>query len=38
MERSEDFSIAGVRQQLEGSLRALRVEAIDLYQFHSGRN
>jgi aryl-alcohol dehydrogenase-like predicted oxidoreductase len=36
MERTEDFSIAGVRQQLEGSLRALRVEAIDLYQFHSG--
>jgi len=36
MERSEDFSTAGVLRQLEGSLRALRVEAIDLYQFHSG--
>jgi myo-inositol catabolism protein IolS len=36
MDRSEDFSTAGVRRQLEGSLRALRVEAIDLYQFHSG--
>jgi aryl-alcohol dehydrogenase-like predicted oxidoreductase len=36
MERSEDFSTAGVCRQLEGSLRALRVEAIDLYQFHSG--
>ena len=36
MERTEDFSIVGVRQQLEGSLRALRVEALDLYQFHSG--
>ena len=36
MERTEDFSIAGVRQQLEGSLRALEFEAIDLYQFHSG--
>ena len=36
MERTEDFSAAGVRQQLEASLRALRVEAIDLYQFHSG--
>jgi myo-inositol catabolism protein IolS len=36
MERTEDFSIAGVRRQLEGSLRALQVEAIDLYQFHSG--
>ena len=36
MERSEDFSTAGVLRQLEGSLRALRVEAIELYQFHSG--
>lgn len=36
MSRTEDFSVAGARQQLEASLRALRVEAIDLYQFHSG--
>src|SRR5579862_162759 len=36
MNRDDDFSIAGVRQQLEASLRALRVETIDLYQFHSG--
>jgi aryl-alcohol dehydrogenase-like predicted oxidoreductase len=36
MDRTEDFSAAGVRRQLEGSLRALRVDAIDLYQFHSG--
>jgi aryl-alcohol dehydrogenase-like predicted oxidoreductase len=36
MDRTEDFSPAGVRQQLEASLRALRVERIDLYQFHSG--
>ena len=36
MDRTEDFSVAGVRQQLETSLRALRVETIDLYQFHSG--
>lgn len=36
MNRSDDFTVAGVRQQLEASLRALRVEAIDLYQFHSG--
>src|SRR5436305_6741633 len=35
-DRADDFSIAGVRQQLEGSLRALRIECIDLYQFHSG--
>ncbi len=36
LDRTDDFSTAGVRRQLEGSLRALRVEAIDLYQFHSG--
>ena len=36
LDRTEDFSTSGVREQLEGSLRALRVEAIDLYQFHSG--
>jgi aryl-alcohol dehydrogenase-like predicted oxidoreductase len=36
MDRTEDFSAASVRQQLEASLRALRVETIDLYQFHSG--
>ena len=36
LDRTEDFSAVGVRRQLEGSLRALRVDAIDLYQFHSG--
>jgi aryl-alcohol dehydrogenase-like predicted oxidoreductase len=36
MNRTDDFSPAGVQAQLEASLRALRVEAIDLYQFHSG--
>jgi len=36
LERAQDFSAAGVRQQLEASLRALRIETIDLYQFHSG--
>lgn len=36
LDRTEDFSAAGARQQLEASLRALRVEAVDLYQFHSG--
>ena len=36
MDRTEDFSPAGVRRQLEASLRSLRVETIDLYQFHSG--
>src|SRR3954453_11863432 len=36
MERSWDLSVAGVQAQLEKSLRALKVETIDLYQFHSG--
>jgi aryl-alcohol dehydrogenase-like predicted oxidoreductase len=36
MNRTDDFTVAGVRTQLEASLRALRVETIDLYQFHSG--
>src|SRR5258708_25015686 len=37
-DRTDDFSIAGVRRQLEDSLRALRVETIDIYQFHSGED
>jgi aryl-alcohol dehydrogenase-like predicted oxidoreductase len=36
LKRRDDFSVAGVRKQLDASLRALRVETIDLYQFHSG--
>jgi aryl-alcohol dehydrogenase-like predicted oxidoreductase len=36
MNRDDDCSIAGVKKQLDGSLKALRVETIDLYQFHSG--
>ena len=36
MNRDGDFSVDGVRAQLEASLKALRVETIDLYQFHSG--
>jgi aryl-alcohol dehydrogenase-like predicted oxidoreductase len=36
MDRADDFSPAGVRDQLEASLRSLRIESIDLYQFHSG--
>jgi aryl-alcohol dehydrogenase-like predicted oxidoreductase len=36
MNRTDDFSVEGVREQLEGSLRALRLDTIDLYQFHSG--
>jgi aryl-alcohol dehydrogenase-like predicted oxidoreductase len=36
MNRTDNFFVAGVRRQLEASLKALRVETIDLYQFHSG--
>lgn len=36
LSRRDDFTVAGARRQLEDSLRALGVEKIDLYQFHSG--
>src|SRR6478672_7257927 len=36
MSRDDLFSADQLSPQLEGSLRALGVEAIDLYQFHSG--
>ena len=36
MERTWHLSPAEVRQQLEASLRALKTDFIDLYQFHSG--
>jgi myo-inositol catabolism protein IolS len=36
MNRTDDCSVDGTREQLEGSLRALGVDAIDVYQFHSG--
>jgi aryl-alcohol dehydrogenase-like predicted oxidoreductase len=36
LNRDDDFSVDGVRSQLEASLKALRVGTIDLYQFHSG--
>lgn len=36
MDRTDDFSVSGVQQQLDASLKALRIETIDLYQFHSG--
>src|ERR1044071_5663711 len=36
LSRDDDFSAAGAVSQLEGSLRALRLDTIDLYQFHSG--
>lgn len=34
--RDQLWSAKDVRQQLEDSLRALRIDTIDLYQFHSG--
>jgi myo-inositol catabolism protein IolS len=37
-ERSQRWSPEEVRQQLEASLKALRTDYIDLYQFHSGGN
>ena len=36
LNRDDDFSVAGVGAQLDASLRALKTETIDLYQFHSG--
>lgn len=36
LDRDDLFSAAEVRSQLEASLKALGVETIDLYQFHSG--
>lgn len=35
-DRTEHWSAAEVRQQLEDSLKALQTDYIDLYQFHSG--
>lgn len=36
MDRDDLFSANDVKQQLEASLKALRTDVIDLYQFHSG--
>jgi aryl-alcohol dehydrogenase-like predicted oxidoreductase len=38
MNRTDDRSAADVRRQLEDSLRALRTDYIDLYQYHSVRD
>lgn len=35
-DRSTDFSPRGVQSQLHASLKALRTDYVDLYQFHSG--
>jgi aryl-alcohol dehydrogenase-like predicted oxidoreductase len=36
LQREDRWSAADVQAQLEASLRALRTDVIDLYQFHSG--
>lgn len=36
LQRRDDFTPDAVRRQLAGSLRALRTDYVDLYQFHSG--
>jgi len=36
LNRTDDFSVKGAREQLEESLKSLRIETIDIYQFHSG--
>lgn len=38
MDRDDLWSANEVREQLEASLRALRTDYVDLYQFHSGDN
>ena len=38
MDRTEHWTAAEVRQQLEDSLRALKTDYVDLYQFHSGND
>jgi aryl-alcohol dehydrogenase-like predicted oxidoreductase len=38
MNRTDDRSAADVAKQLEGSLKALRTDYIDLYQYHSVRD
>lgn len=38
MDRTVSYDPDDVRKQLEASLRALRTDYIDLYQFHSGDN
>jgi len=38
LQRDDVFDVVGVQQELEDSLRALQLETIDVYQFHSGPN
>src|SRR4051812_33888949 len=38
LKRTDERTPAGVTRQLEGSLRALRTDYVDLYQYHSVRD
>src|SRR5580765_7772027 len=38
LDRTTVYESEDVRKQLEGSLKALGTEYVDLYQFHSGNN
>lgn len=38
MDRTPNYSAEDVQKQLEASLKALRTDYVDLYQFHSGPN
>ena len=38
LDRDQVFGPEAVQQQLEESLKALQIDVIDLYQFHSGSN
>ena len=38
MDRTENFTPADVCKQLEASLKSLKIDCIDLYQFHSGND
>ena len=38
VKRDRLFTAEAVKQQLEDSLKALQIDVIDLYQFHSGSN
>src|SRR5687767_11465504 len=38
MKRTDEREVVDVREQLEGSLKALRTDYVDVYQYHSVRD
>ncbi len=38
LKRDQLWSVKDVEKQLEGSLKSLMIDCIDIYQFHSGKN